>query len=237
MNNVGDNINADRGNWKFSGDMIQHFPNHIKRSVPFYDEGHQLICRLSDYFIRSGSKMYDLGCSTGDLLCKLADYHSHKKELSFIGIDSEPDMISFANSQCKNSSDITFLCEDLSSLLFEESSLIISYYCFQFIRPKYRQTIYDRIYNALDWGGACVVFDKVRAPDARFQDMMTGIYTDFKADNLFTDEEIMQKSRSLRGVQEPYSSEENYRYFYRAGFKDVMTIYKYVTFEGFLAIK
>ena len=113
----------------------------------------------------------------------------------------------------------------------------VSYYCIQFVPPKDRQTLFDTIYKSLDWGGAFVVFDKVRAPDARFQDMMTGLYSDFKISQGFSDAEVMQKSRSLRGVLEPYSSDENKRYFERAGFKDDMSVFKYVSFQGFIAIK
>jgi tRNA (cmo5U34)-methyltransferase len=43
-----------------------------------------------------------------------------------------------------------------------------------------RQTLIDRIYERLHWGGALIMFEKVRAPDARFQDYATQIYTDYK---------------------------------------------------------
>ena len=45
------------------------------------------------------------------------------------------------------------------------------------------------------------------------------------------------KSRSLKGVMEPFSTQGNLDMLKRAGFQDVMTIQKYVCFEGFLAIK
>ena len=35
----------------------------------------------------------------------------------------------------------------------------------------------------------------------------------------------------------PFSTKGNYDLLERAGFKDVMTIQKYICFEGFLAIK
>jgi hypothetical protein len=42
---------------------------------------------------------------------------------------------------------------------------------------------------------------------------------------------------SLKGVLEPFSTDANYGLLRRAGFVDVMTIMKYLCFEGFLAIK
>ena len=111
------------------------------------------------------------------------------------------------------------------------------YYTMQFIPPNVRQIIYNKIYESLNWGGALIIFEKVRAKDARFQDIMSHLYVDYKLSNGYKPLEIFAKSRSLKGVLEPFSSEDNVRFIERAGFKDYMTIMKYVTFEGILAIK
>ena len=66
---------------------------------------------------------------------------------------------------------------------------------------------------------------------------MTTIYTDYKLDQGYSPEEIVGKSRSLKGVLEPFSTQGNIDMMKRAGFVDIMTVMKYVTFEGFLAIK
>ena len=66
---------------------------------------------------------------------------------------------------------------------------------------------------------------------------MIQIYNEFKLSNEYTPDHIMSKSRSLKGVLEPFSSRGNLEMMERAGFKDVMTVYKYISFEGFLAIK
>ena len=67
--------------------------------------------------------------------------------------------------------------------------------------------------------------------------MMTALYTDYKIDQGYNAEEIVSKTRSLKGVLEPFSTAGNLDLFKRAGFVDVMSIFKYVCFEGFLAIK
>ena len=116
-------------------------------------------------------------------------------------------------------------------------NLIIAYYTVQFVRPKNRQIIFDRIFNALNWGGGLLLFEKVRAPDARFQDMMSALYTDYKLENGYKPDEVIAKARSLKGVLEPFSSQGNLDLLKRAGFVDIMAIVKYVCFEGILAIK
>jgi len=49
--------------------------------------------------------------------------------------------------------------------------------------------------------------------------------------------EILHKQRSLKGVLEPFSTQGNLDLLKRAGFVDIMTVMKWVCFEGFLAIK
>ena len=53
----------------------------------------------------------------------------------------------------------------------------------------------------------------------------------------FSEAEILQKQRSLKGVLEPFSTQGNLDLMRRAGFVDIMSIMKWVCFEGFLAIK
>ena len=49
--------------------------------------------------------------------------------------------------------------------------------------------------------------------------------------------EILAKTRSLKGILEPFTTKENLNFLKRAGFKDYVSIQKYLCFEGFLAIK
>ncbi len=61
---VGDGIDARNATWTFSGNIAESFSSHVRRSVPLYDEGHDLICRVSDYFVHDDSVVYELGVST-----------------------------------------------------------------------------------------------------------------------------------------------------------------------------
>lgn len=223
-------------NWKFSGDIVQEFDKHILSSVPLYEQGHILISNLSDFFLSNDSVCYELGCSTGTLLKNIAD-HNPNKRIKFIGVEIENDMVTYANNKLKDYDNIEIICDDILNMELEKSDMIISYYTIQFIKPRVRQLIFDKIYESLNWGGAFVLFEKVRGADARFQDITTALYTDFKIEQGFSKEEILDKTRSLKGVLEPFSTQGNLDLLQRAGFVDVMSIMKYVCFEGFLAIK
>ena len=67
--------------------------------------------------------------------------------------------------------------------------------------------------------------------------MSVALYNDFKAKNGFSADEILNKTTSLKGVLEPFSTEGNLGLLRRAGFTDIMSVMKWVCFEGFLAIK
>jgi hypothetical protein len=95
----------------------------------------------------------------------------------------------------------------------------------------------DKIYDSLNWGGAFIMYEKVRANDARFQDIISNLYMEYKLDQGYKAEEIISKAKSLKDVIEPFSTEGNMDMLKRAGFVDILTVQKYMNFEGFLVIK
>lgn len=237
-NTVGDGILAPNANWTFSNDVARGFDQHVAKSVPLYHEGHQLVCELSDFFVKSDSVVYEIGCSTGTLTLRLAAHNAAKKA-RFVGVDVEPEMIAVAEGKRSEAgaANVAFLVDDALQMEFEPADMIVAYYTVQFIRPSQRQRLIDRLYQTLQWGGALLLFEKVRGPDARFQDIASRVYDDFKLRQGYTPEEIFAKTRSLKGVLEPFSTQGNIDMLKRAGFTDIMTVMKYVCFEGFLAIK
>lgn len=229
----GDGIKAGNANWKFNGQMVEKFEKHVARSVPFYEEGHDLVVKLSDYFVKEDSVVYELGASTGKLSYRLASHHDKGK---FIALEIEEDMVKKATSSYHHDR-LEFACEDINTYSFEKADLIVAYYTVQFIHPKQRQALIDKVYEALNWGGAFIMYEKVRANDARFQDICTGLYTEYKLDQGYSADEIVHKAKSLKGVLEPFSTQGNLDLLKRAGFVDILSVQKYVSFEGFLAIK
>ena len=223
------------GAWSFGGKIPNKFEKHIAKSVPLYLEGHQIIVRLSDYFLKDNSICYDIGCSTGNLLKKI-NKHSNKKKLIFYGIEKEKKMFNYAKSKTKEKN-IKLINKDFRSVVPKKSDLIISYYTFQFISPSLRQNMLTKIFKSLNWGGAFIMFEKIRGNDARFDNILNSLYLDFKEDNKLSTKDILLKSKSLRGILEPFSDYGNLGLIKRAGFKDVQTIMQSLCFKGYLCIK
>lgn len=234
---VGHEIETGQAAWSFDGKVADTFVDHVRQSVPWYDAGHDLIAAISDYFVHDDSVCYEIGTSTGQLLRKLAERHAGKRAPRFIGLDPVPPMIDKAREHCAGVPHIELVVDDALTFPFEKCDLIVSYYCIQFIQPRHRQDLFNRLYERLNWGGALLLFEKVRGPDARFQDMLVSLYNDFKVRNGFSADEILNKTAALKGVLEPFSTEGNLGLMRRAGFTDIATVMKYLCFEGFLAIK
>ena len=239
-NIFGDGIeNSEKKRWTFDNGVADSFPIHVKRSVPGYEDGHALILDLADFFISDNSCILEIGSSCGDLLFQLYKKYS-EENISLIGIDKVEEMIETAYNRhqlSKEEKKIIFLNEDVMNYEFPKTSIIISYYTMQFIHPSVRQDVFNKIYNSLNWGGAFILFEKVRAPDARFQDIMNQLYIDYKLRMDYTSEQIISKSKSLKGILEPFSTQANIDLAKRSGFTDYCTIFKNICFEGILFIK
>ena len=234
---AGQNIQVQEADWTFGGQTPAAFTEHIRQSVPFYDTGHELVGKLSDYFVRDQSVCYDLGTSTGVLAARLARRHANRPGAQWIGIDIKPEMIRQAEIENGGIANLEFVTDDVLHYPYLSSDLITSYYTIQFIPPAVRQDLFNRVFNALNWGGAFLLFEKVRACDARFQDIIQTLYTDYKLDEGYSPSEIINKTKSLKGILEPFSTQGNLDLLKRAGFVDIITVFKYLCFEGFLAIK
>ena len=238
MPDVGDIIKAENARWHFSKVDSEKFSKHIERSIPGYHEGHRLIEELSDFFIKKNSKIYDLGCSTGNLTHKIAARHADQK-VKVIGVERERSLLQAARLNVENSPEpnLEYRKEDIIELELEPANLVIAYYTLQFLSLKNRKNILKRIWRCLNPGGAFLLFEKVREPNSRLQELTMLLYNDFKLQNGYSGDEIIAKSRSLKGVLEPLSSRENLKFLKDSGFRETGRIFKRLCFEGFIAIK
>ena len=236
---AGDNIKTEDSNWRFSGDTVNNFDEHIKKSVPLYLEGHQITCGLSKFFVKNNSIVYEIGSSTGVLSTKLSETNKTKLGARFIGLDVEKDMVDYANQHFSktDNNNVSFEHADIISVELEKSDFIACYYTVQFIPPAVRQQVIDKLYQSLNWGGALIMFEKIRAPDARFQDIINTLYLNYKLEHGYSEKNIVSKMMSLKGILEPFSTQGNIDLLKRAGFVDIVSVQKYLCFEGFLAIK
>jgi len=234
---TGDKIISKNANWSFRGRVFKNFDKHISRSVPLYNECQNLFLILSDYFLLDNSRVIDIGCSTGVFLKKLFIRHkNNEKKIRFEGYDTVKEMIDYCKKNFKEKN-VKFIKRSALKTDLSNACIISSLYTMQFIATDQRQILVNKIFKNLKWGGAFFMVEKVRASDARFQDILNQHYIDYKLQNNYSSEEIISKSRSLKSVLVPFSTKGNIDMLKRAGFLDIITVFKYGSFEGFLAIK
>ena len=197
-------IKSQRSNWRFDKNVAENFDVHVLKSVPFYKISHDLSLKISEFFLKEKSICYDIGCSNGSLLNKISK--KNKKKINYIGIDSSQAMIDIAK---KNFPKIKFIKKNLNQVALKKCDLVLSLYTLQFIEPKYRQKVLTNIYRSLNWGGALILFEKIRGADARFQDILNFLYFDFKSEQGIKPTEIINKEISLRSVMEPFTIQGN----------------------------
>jgi tRNA (cmo5U34)-methyltransferase len=231
---VGDGIHTPAGSWSFGGQVPVAFDSHVARSVPAYAACHELIADLADQLLPAGGRCYDLGCSTGALTERLATRLAPRRA-EVIGVDREPGMIKLAQQRCKELDSVRFETAGLEELELEPADLIVSFYTLQFVPLRIRQQVVDRIHDALAPAGALILFEKILAPTARTQEVAVGAYMDWKKRQGFGDDEIAAKTRSIRGVLQPLTPEENEQMLTEAGFGETIQVFRWVLFEGLVA--
>lgn len=79
--------------------------------------------------------------------------------------------------------------------------------------------------------------EKIQAEEGRFNDLWMELYWDFKKKQGLTDDQILHKARSLRGVLIPMTLAENVELLKTAGFTNIDVFFKWYNFAGLLAIK
>lgn len=229
-------INKEEGQWKFDDKVAPVFNKHVRASVPLYDEFHDMIAKMSKYFVESGTTVYDLGTSTGEALIRVQKANEHKENVSYIGYDNSASMLSEAR---KRNDKLAFAEVDLSTEYFrlENSSFITSVLTMQFLKLKDREQVIERVFKALNRGSAFVIVEKVISTDPIIEQIITTEYEAFKHDSGLSEEHIFKKKQSLKGIMKPLTENQNKEMLKRAGFTKVETFFRWNNFAGFIAVK
>ena len=154
--------------FEFDTEVASVFDDMLNRSVPFYDEMLNLTTSFALKYCQNKSTIYDLGCSTASTLINIAQ--KSDVELELIGIDSSIAMCERAKEKSNAYGlDIRFLNSDIFDVDFKSSSVIISNYTLQFIRPLQREKLIKKVYDALEDGGVFIFSEKVITEDKRLK--------------------------------------------------------------------
>jgi len=226
----------------FNAEVAAVFDDMLVRSVPHYLEQQALIQEIARKFFLPGTRAYDLGCSTGTTLIRLAD--TLGPDASLVGVDNSEPMLAKARENLRDAgvqNQVDLICadlnEDLTNASFENASVATLCWTLQFIRPLRRDAVVRWIFDGMVEGGALICCEKVLTNSSDMNRYFIDFYYDFKRRNGYSEEEILKKREALENVLVPYRTDENFELFRRSGFRIVETFFQWYNFAGFLCVK
>lgn len=224
--------------FEFNAAVAEVFDDMVLRSIPLYREVLSATLQWTDRFYIPGTRVVDVGCSTGTTLIHLAQCRPTIAEL--IGIDTSSPMVEEAQKKACASSGferLQFHVADALDFDFANSSVVIVNYTLQFIPVAQRKRLLQNIWEGLSPGGLLILSDKVSSSCAEFQETVTRIYEHFKFSNGYSKTEIARKKEALENVLVPMSLADEERLILSAGFSHVEPVMKWHNFVTLMARK
>jgi tRNA (cmo5U34)-methyltransferase len=235
-----DNI-IPNGKWEFNEDVSQCFEDMLARSIPQYDVMRDAVFSLGVKILdkHKVKNILDIGCSDG---LGLERFVRHYGALCrYKGIDVSEPMLEQARKRFEGLIKTNFVsinCMDLRiAFPLDRYSLILSILTIQFIPIEYRQSIIQKIYDHLEPNGALLMVEKVLGNCNELNEIMVDEYLNMKEVNGYTREQIERKRLSLEGVLVPVTSNWNVDLLKQAGFRKIDVFWRWMNFEGYIAIK
>jgi len=232
----------EKGVWPkpfaFNQDVVNVFDNMISRSVPLYQEVLTCAAHWAREYYQPGTRIIDVGCSTGTFLELLGRFL--KQNATLVGIDNSQPMLDKAEQklvQIKQIHQIEFICDKAENCSFEDSSVVVINYTLQFLPLQVRQLLLRTIYEGLVPGGLLFVSEKVKSPSPQFQETITRHYEAFKAHNGYARTEIERKKEALENVLVPLTEAQQVQMLYDSGFNQVDSLIKLHNFISWVALK
>lgn len=230
---------ADRQPFTFNESVVRVFDDMLTRSIPHYREILLLQAEMAETGYQPGTRIYDLGCSTGNLallICeRLADRAFH-----LTAVDSSPPMIDTFTKRFHKTSwadRITPVCDDIRNIVFEAASVVIVNFTLQFISLSDRKELIEKIFQALRPGGVLLVSEKIIHQDPALSRMQQDFHDAFKKENGYSDLEISQKRDALENVLVPETVESHLKRFQKTGFHHIDVWYKWFNFISIICRK
>ncbi len=226
--------------WAFNKNVSKSFDSHVKDSVPFYDIFQKDIAKYSEWFLKEGSVVYDLGCSTGKTIKYISKLNIDTK-VEINAIDNSKSMVKIAKNNLKKIKNINLkikvLYGDVNKIIFKKNDLIYSILLMPFLSKKNQIKFLKKSYKSLKSGGGFICINKIQSNNSQFQDIFNQLYFDFKKSKKISSTDILKKARSLRSVMTLNTQNEEIKNLKNAGFKKIEVFFKYLNFIGIIAVK
>jgi tRNA (cmo5U34)-methyltransferase len=225
--------------FEFNAAVADVFDDMILRSVPMYPEIIRRQAQMIAKTGRRGIRVYDLGCSTGNLAVALFDQFP-PGELSIVAADSSKPMLNIFQKRLQKfgrTGDVDLLCDDICRLKIAKADAVVINFTLQFIPPADREALLAKIYQGLVPGGMLCVSEKTVHSDKELSDLEVDFYYRFKRENGYSEMEISQKREALENVLVPETVDAHHQRLQRCGFAKIDLWLKWFNFCSWICIK
>ncbi|MCG6201381.1 carboxy-S-adenosyl-L-methionine synthase CmoA [Psychromonas antarctica] len=224
----------------FDEQVVQVFPDMIKRSVPGYEKIIHMIAMITERCAVENSNLYDLGCSLGAATLSMRRGLNNKKGCQIIAVDNSAAMVERCQQYIhayKSDTAVAVLCDDICNIQIENASVVVLNFTLQFLTPEKRLTLLTNIYNGLLPGGVLVLSEKFLFDDSVSHQLLIDLHLDFKRSQGYSELEISQKRSSLENVLISDTLEAHFARLKTAGFSHNNLCYQCFNFGSIISIK
>jgi tRNA (cmo5U34)-methyltransferase len=225
--------------FEFNTAVVDVFDDMIHRSVPMYAEIIRRQARIVEQAYRPGTRIYDLGCSTGNLaqaLCARMPAGS----FDMVAVDSSRPMLKELEKRFAatgRSADVRGICADIREVALERASVVVANFTLQFVPLADRAPLLQRIHAELVPDGLLLFSEKIIHPDRRLSDLQVNFHHLFKRENGYSELEISQKREALENVLVPETVQAYNDRLCRCRFSGIDIWLKWFNFCSWICIK
>lgn len=225
--------------FEFDETVADVFDDMIHRSVPMYGEIIRRQAQLVQRYYHPGTRVYDLGCATGNLALALCE-RMPGGAFEMVAVDSSLPMLDILIRRIGGvggSTGITPMCEDIRRVNMTRAGVVVVNFALQFIPPVDRDALTQKIYEALVPGGILLFSEKTIHPNQVLSDLQVDFYYRLKRENGYSEMEISQKREALENVLVPETVETHHDRLRRCGFSGIDVWLKWFNFCSWIATK
>lgn len=223
----------------FDEKVVSVFDDMIQRSVPGYATVIAMTKVIAQQYAAAGTNCYDLGCSLG--ASTLAMRHGiAANNCRITAVDNSSAMV----EKCRNIIDadsgevpVKVIESDILDVNIENASIAVMNFVLQFLSPKRRDEMIQKIYDGMNDGAVLVLSEKIAYPDSDEDDFQISMHHNFKKLHGYSDMEVSQKRKSLENVLIPDTLKTHKKRLAAAGFKNSYVWFKCFNFVSLAAFK
>lgn len=226
--------------FNFDQQVVQVFPDMIKRSVPGYENIINSISMITQRCAIDNSNLYDLGCSLGAATLSMRRGLNEKTNCKIISVDNSSAMVESCKQHIqayKSDVPVTVIQDDICNITIENASVVVLNFTLQFLTPEKRLSLLTNIYQGLLPGGVLILSEKFVFEDPTSHQLLIDLHLDFKRSQGYSELEISQKRSSLDNVLISDTIQQHYQRLQQAGFKHNDLWYQCFNFGSIISIK